>query len=121
MNKGFTLLEVMISLAIIGGLLFTLISSLNYHLSIADRQIVLTQIDILAHEKIYGMENNPSESRGKFPEPYPYIQYETRVSDSKYPGMLEIGVTVTDGKEKVLLSEIIAKSGDQGPGVGAGS
>lgn len=112
MNKGFTLLEIMISLAILGGLLFTLISSLNYHLGIAEKQIVLTNIDILAHEKIYEMEKNPSERSGKFPEPNSDIQYETRVSDSTFPGMLKIGVTITDGKEKVMLSEIIEKSGN---------
>jgi len=107
MHKGFTFLEIMISLAIIGGLLFTLISSLNYHLGVAEKQIVLTTIDRLAHEKIYEMEKNPSEDRGNFPKPFSDIQYETRVSDSTFPGMLEIGVTVISGKEKLILSEII--------------
>jgi prepilin-type N-terminal cleavage/methylation domain-containing protein len=41
MQKGFTLLEVMISLAIVGGLLLTMIYSLNYHLGVAERQIVV--------------------------------------------------------------------------------
>ncbi len=110
MQKGFTFLEIMISLAILGGLVFTLISSLNYHLGIAERQIILTNLDRLAHEKLYEMEQNPSESRGNFPEPYSGFQYETRVSDSLFPGMLEIGVTVTDRKEKLIFSKIIEKS-----------
>ncbi|MDO8784629.1 MAG: type II secretion system protein [Syntrophales bacterium] len=110
MQKGFTLLEVMISLAIVGGLLLTLISSLNYHLGVAERQIVFTNITSLGKEKIYEMEKNPSASRGNFPEPYSRIHYETKVVNSSFPGMLEIWVTVSEGKEMMKLSEIIRKS-----------
>jgi general secretion pathway protein I len=110
MQKGFTLLEIMISLAIVGGLLLTLISSLNYHLGVAERQIVVTNLTNLAKEKIYEMEKNPSSSRGNFPDPYSNFRYETNVMNSSFPGMLEIGVTVSEGKETLKLSEIIRKS-----------
>lgn len=109
MQKGFTLLEIMISLAIVGGLLLALISSLNYHLGVADRQIVVTNITSLAKGKIYEMEKNPSASRGNFPEPYSSFHYETKVVNSSFPGMLEIWVTVSEGKEILKLSEIIRK------------
>lgn len=110
MQKGFTLLEIMISLAIVGGLLLTLISSLNYHLGVAGRQIVVTNITSLAKEKMYEMEKNPSSGRGNFPEPYSRFHYETKVMNSSFPGMLEIWVTVSEGKEILKLSEIIRKS-----------
>lgn len=110
MPKGFSLLEVMISLAIMGGLLLTLIYSLNYHLGVAERQIVITNITNLAKEKMYEMEKNPSASRGSFPEPYSRFHYETKVVKSSFPGMLEIGVTVSEGKEILILPEIIRKS-----------
>ena len=111
MQKGFTLLEIMISLAIVGGLLLTIISSLNYHLGVAERQIVVTNLTNLAKEKIYEMEKNPSTNRGNFPDPYSNFRYETNVMNSSFPGMLEIGVTASEGKETLKLSEIIRASG----------
>lgn len=111
MQKGFTLLEIMISLAILGGLLVTLISSLNYHLGIAEKQVVVTNITRLAKEKMYEMEKNPSVTSGNFPEPYSAFYYETKVVNSSFPDMMEIWVTVSEGKEILKLAEIIRKSG----------
>lgn len=108
-GKGFTLLEVMISLAIVGGLLVTLIYTLNYHLGIADRHRTITISTSLAKDKIYEMETNPIEAKGNFPEPYSGFSYETNVMDSSFPGMSEIQVVVRNGKEKIILSELIRK------------
>lgn len=108
-GKGFTLLEVMISLAIVGGLLVTLIYTLNYHLGIADRHRTITISTNLAKDKIYEMETNPIEIKGNFPEPYSGFSYETNVMDSSFPGMSEIQVVVRNGKEKIILSELIRK------------
>lgn len=107
--KGFTLLEVMISLAIVGGILVTLIYTLNYHLGIADRHRIITISASLAKGKIYEMETNPIEVKGNFPEPYSGFSYETNVMDSSFPGMSEIRVVVRNGKEKIILSELIRK------------
>lgn len=110
LKSGFTLLEVMISLAIVGGLLVTLIYTLNYHLGIADRHGIITIATGLAKEKIYDMEKNPVESRGLFHEPYSNFSYETSVKDSPFYGMYEITVTVRNGKEDIRLSELIRKA-----------
>lgn len=107
---GFTLLEVMISLAIVGGLLVTLIYSLNYHLGIADRHRTVTVSTGLAKEKMYDMEKTPVAGKGRFAEPYAAFSYETNVRDSSFPGMSEISVVVTDGKESISLSELILKT-----------
>ena len=106
---GFTLIEVMISLAIVGGLLITLIYSLSYNLGIADRQFTVTNITNLAMEKIKDLEVNPQEGKGHFPEPNDLLNYETKVKDSLFKGMSEITVVVDDGKEKIVLSELIRK------------
>ncbi len=108
-KRGFTLLEVMISLAIVGGLLVTLIYTLNYHLGIAERHRIITTSASLAKEKMYAMERKPVTDKGQFPEPYSSFSYETAVRDSSFPGMSEISVTVSDGKESVRLSELIRK------------
>ncbi len=110
-ENGFTLLEVMISLAIVGGLLVTLIYSLNYHLDIAGRHRTVTVCTSLAKEKMYSMEKTPAAGKGQFPEPYSGISYETNVKDSSsFPGMSEISITVTEGKEQIKLSELIRKT-----------
>jgi len=49
---GFTLLEIMISLAIIGGLLVTVIYTLNYHLSLAERQEFQTIATMLSKTRL---------------------------------------------------------------------
>jgi len=108
-GAGFTLVEVMISLAIIAGLLITLIYTLNYQLGIADRQGVITVSTGLAKAKMYEIEKNPSVSKGDFPEPYSAFSYETSVKDSSFPGMSELAVIVRKGKEEVTLSELVRK------------
>lgn len=104
---GFTLLEVMISLAIVGGLLVTLLYTLNYHLGIADRQRVVTVAVGLAKEKIHEMEKKPEESSGSFTGPNAGFFYTTTVRASFFPGMLEIGVVVRDKNEEIRLGELI--------------
>ena len=56
-KKGFTLLEVLIALAIVGGLLVTLIYSLNYHLGLVERQEIITVATLLAKGKMIDLEN----------------------------------------------------------------
>jgi len=105
-KHGFTLLEIMIALAIIGSLLVTLIYSLNYHLGIAQRHETLTIASMLAKNKMGDIENNPSESKGEFPDPYADYSFVTEVKESPYPGMSEVSVTVSKGIEQVKLTEL---------------
>jgi general secretion pathway protein I len=104
---GFTLLEIMISLAIIGGLLVTLIYTLNYHLGLAGRQEFYTVASLLAREKIVEMERKPVKSNGGFPEPNSAYQYTNEIKASRFQGMSEISVIVSNGKEYVKLEELI--------------
>ena len=104
---GFTLLEIMISLAIIGGLLVTVIYTLNYHLSLAERQEFQTIATMLSKNKIAEAEKNLVASKGEFSEPYSGYRYVTLISESPYPGVSVITVAVSRGKEDVKLSEMI--------------
>ncbi|MBM4137460.1 MAG: type II secretion system protein [Nitrospira sp.] len=104
---GFTLLEIMIALAVIGGLLVTLIYTLNYHLGIAEKHEAITITSMLAKEKMAEIEKNPAETKGTFPEPYSDYHYMTYVKDTPYTGMSEISVTVSNGKEEVRFNELI--------------
>lgn len=109
-QKGFTLLEVMISLAIVGGLLITLIYTLTYQLGITERQFVVTNIVTFACEKMSEMRKSPENRRGRFPEPYNGWSYETKVAATPLADISQITVAVEGGKERVVLSELIQTS-----------
>jgi general secretion pathway protein I len=109
-QQGFTLLEVMVSLAIVGGLLMTLIYTLNYNLGITGKLFAVTNMTNLAKEKIEEMETEPRETEGHFPAPNDALNYETKVRDSAFPDITEIAVTVGDGKTRVMLSKLIRKA-----------
>lgn len=106
---GFTLLEVLIALAVVGGLLVTLIYTLNYHLGIAERQETVTVATLLAKNKMADMEKAPESMKGVFDAPYDSYNYETYVKDSKYPRISEIVVVVKTAKEEVKLNEFVFK------------
>lgn len=106
-EKGFTLLEVMISLAITAGLLVTILYTLNHHLGIAERQEIITTATVLAKLKIREMETNPINTKGFFEEPYSGYYYITETKKSSFPSMVEITITVGSGKDSVRLAELI--------------
>lgn len=108
-KEGFTLLEVLISLAIISGLLVTLIYTVNYHLSLVDRQETVAVATLLAKQKMAELESKKESGKGAFEEPYSGYTYETFVKDSPYAGISEIMVIVKAGGEEVRLNEFIFK------------
>ena len=108
-DKGFTLLEVLIALAITGGLLITLIYTTNYQLSLVERQETVTVATLLAKNKMTELGKNPGNAKGTFGPPYESYSYETSVRSSPYPGISEIIVSVRSGREEVKLNEFIFK------------
>jgi general secretion pathway protein I len=109
-KAGFTLLEILISLAVIGGLLVTLLYTLNYHLGIAERHKLITVATILAKEKISEIEQKRSADSGFFGEPHKDVAFEAKIVDSLFPGMQEIEVMVTNGQEVIRLSKLVEKN-----------
>lgn len=108
-KRGFTLIEIMLALAIMGGLLITLLYSLNYHLGIAERHRTITVASMLAKSKLLETEKNPTSTKGNFPGPYTRYHYTTEVKNSPYPGIIEFSVTVVNGKESVTFSELMGR------------
>ncbi len=108
-RRGFTLLEVLISLAIISGLLVTLIYTVNYHLGIVEKQETITTGTMLAKKLISEMEGKPENKKGVFEKPYEHYSFETIVQDSPYPGISEFIVTVKSNREEIKLNEYILK------------
>lgn len=110
--KGFTLLEIMISLAIMAGVVLTVITSFNYHLSVVSRDKEETIAVLLARGKM----DDPSfkglqENKGTFAPDHPDMTWQVDTSPTELPGLNKVILTVGWGgdKNKLSLVEYIAK------------
>lgn len=103
--KGFTLLEVMIALAIAAGVLLTVISSLNYHLSIVGQDADETTAALLGRAKLddpdFGKE---TDNKGSFAPEHPALKWEREISQTQFPGLNRISLTVTWNDDRKRLS-----------------
>lgn len=108
-RRGFTLLEVMIALAVAGGLLVTLLYTLNHHLDVSSRHEALTVATLLGREKLLSLKAGEQASKGSFPEPYEDYTFEAAIKDSSYPDISEISVVVRHGKESVVFKDLARK------------
>jgi prepilin-type N-terminal cleavage/methylation domain-containing protein len=105
-NKGFTLLEVMVALAVMGILLVGLLQTLNYHLDVASQHEARTVTMQLASQKLSETREDPVASEGDFEEPYQDYHFKAELGESKYPGVGYIAVTVTGHNEQAVLREL---------------
>lgn len=103
--KGFTLLEVLIALAIMSGVLLTVISSVNYHLSIVGRDAEETTAVLLGRAKLDDPEfAKKTDTQGDFAPDHPSHKWEREVSKTEIPGLSRIRLTVSWNDDKNKLS-----------------
>lgn len=105
-DNGFTLIEVLVALAVMGILLVGLLETLNYHLDVASQHEARTVTTQLASQKLTESREDHVPSDGDFEEPYQDYHYKVEVGDTKYPGVGYIAVTVTGHKERAVLKEL---------------
>ena len=109
--KGFTLLEVLISLAIMAGVILTTIVSFNYHLGVVARDKAEGTATLLARAKI----DDPAFSllpagKGTFAPDHPEMGWEKALLPiEQLPGVEKMVFTVTwdQQKKKVELVRYI--------------
>lgn len=103
--KGFTLLEVMIALAIMAGTVFTIISSFNYHLDIVTRDREETVAILLARAKLEDPAmKNSTETKGNFAPDWPGITWETSSAPTELPTLNRMVLTVSWDNARRSLS-----------------
>ncbi len=107
-TSGFTLLEVMVSLAIMAGVILTVLSSVNYHLGIVASERDNTQMTLLARSQLEVLTKEPKKDTGTFAPTYPEFTWETDVLSAEIPAMnlKKLVVRVkrgSNGKEVVLV------------------
>lgn len=110
--KGFTLLEVMIALAIMAGVVLTVITSFNYHLSVVSRDREETVAALLARSKIDdpALRGQPTKN-GTFAPAWPDYKWDREVAPTELPGLDKLTLTVTwdDARRKLSLVQYVRK------------
>ena len=114
--KGFTLLEVMIALAIMSGVILTVISSFNYHLSIVTRDREETIGFLLARAKLEEIELMKKDAlktvqEGTFAPEHPEISWKAEVEQTAVLFFKKLTLTATweNTKRTVSLVHYIAQ------------
>lgn len=110
--KGFTLLEVMIALAIMAGAVFTIISSFNYHLDIVSRDREETVAVLLARAKLEDPAMKTStETKGTFAPEWPDMAWEISSAPTELPALNRMVLTVSwdNARRSLSLVRYVAK------------
>ena len=104
-GAGFTLLEIMIALAIISMTVTVILHTVNYHSDIMYENTIRTTMLLAAKEKMAELEMDNAASKGVIGTTG--IAYEKTVSQTGHPGIIEIRATVTGHGKKITLAEMI--------------
>lgn len=104
--KGFTLLEVMIALAILSGVIITALISYNYHLSLAARNRDTIVATLLGRERMEEIElfGPPAiKMAGDFGERFPRFAWQfTTTKEIRIEGLDKVDITVSWEKTHAL-------------------
>ncbi|MBI4839085.1 MAG: type II secretion system protein [Nitrospirae bacterium] len=106
-RAGFTLLEIMMALAVIGIILLTVIYTVNYHAQLSYEHTLATRIFLFAKEKIADMEMNPKNGKGISPDKD--FSYENIVKDTNNNNIIELKTMVKGYGKEVTLNEFVIK------------
>ncbi len=120
-DNGFTLLEVMIALAIVGIALVTLIGLETRTVQLAERQQRVTQATLLAQEKMTEIETGGQALSGLggrdglFEEPFELYRWAVALEPTPLPSIEMVTVSVAWGNEnsneQVDLASFIPSQG----------
>jgi general secretion pathway protein I len=99
-DKGFTLMEVMIAMAILAIALVSIFQLQSQSISMATDSRFMTTAALLAQSKMVEVEARPSLSSqsesGDFGTDYPQYTWQLQIGDTQFPQFKKIEVTVTN-------------------------
>jgi len=105
--RGFTLLEVMVALAIMAGVLLTVITSFSHHLSVVNRDRDETVAILLGRAKLEELERLPTlpeKKTDKFTPDFPTIEWQLTTEPTVLAGITKWILTVSWDNKKRNLS-----------------
>jgi general secretion pathway protein I len=107
LRSGFTLLEIMIALAIVSIAMVSLLALANRSIGVHDRLQRITTATLLAQQKMAETEVNArsgtlqgAENQGEFSGPYAAYRWQIAYADTPLPAVRMVTVTVLWGDEK---------------------
>lgn len=111
--KGFTLLEVMISLAIMASVILTVLGAINFQLSIIASERDNTALTLLARARMAELEQGPlpDKSEGTLAPAHPELRWRAELQQTELPALQKLVVRVwrpTD-KREVALGRYVLK------------
>ena len=104
--RGFTLLEVMVALAIMAGVILTLLGSVNYHLGIIANERDSTALTLMARTRMAELGDTPAKGEGSFAPSHPELSWKADLLPAELPGLQKLVVRVrrgSDGREVALV------------------
>jgi prepilin-type N-terminal cleavage/methylation domain-containing protein len=103
--SGFTLLEIMIALAIIGITLTVVLQSVNFHADIMYENTVTTEMYQIAKEKMHELEMNPQSSKGRITGTN--YTFESTALKPEESDIIELTTIVRGNDRQVVLNELV--------------
>jgi general secretion pathway protein I len=113
--RGFTLLEVMVALAIMAGVVMTVLGSVNYHLGILAAERDSTALTLLARARLTELEQQvglSQKSDGTFTPLHPDVTWHAELFPTQYPALKKLVVKVQrqgDKREVALVCYYVPK------------
>jgi prepilin-type N-terminal cleavage/methylation domain-containing protein len=83
-QRGFTFIEIMISLALIGISLIVIIQSVNFHSDVMRKNMLKTRLYQIAREKLYELKRDMTPSSGTTEDGFFYKTEIIKTKDSDY-------------------------------------
>jgi len=116
-RAGFTLLEVMVALAIMVTVIVTVLGAVNYHLGIIAAERDSTEMTILGRYRIAELEEErkqgalPEKSEGTFAPGHPDLKWTAEMVDTQIPSLKKLVLRVqrTGDRQEVALERYILK------------
>ena len=113
-DQGFTLVEIVVSLAIIGITLVLLLSVFNRTIITASENGVITAAVMLGNEKMAALDANTlpetSEDAWLTDKRYPRFDFKPLVNETPFPDVRFVRIKVRhDGKERFSLDRYVVK------------
>ena len=111
--RGFTLLEVMLALALMAGVVLTVLASVNYHLGIIGSERDNMALTILARARMAELEQLPlqEKSEGTLAPAHPELTWRAEVISTQLPSLWKQVLKVQRSRDKreVTLVRYVAK------------
>jgi general secretion pathway protein I len=105
-SAGFTLLEVMVSLAIMAGVVLTVLGSVNYHIGIMANERDTTALTLIARSRLAELEAAPAKGEGSCAPAHPELSWKADLIPAEQPLLQKLVVRIrrtSDGREVALV------------------